>query len=99
MRAFFLLAIVACAARAPAPAAPSNHGGTDAPANAHELRLDVAHMPFEQSIDPTAAIDLVVESKIVSAEVILDGEVVGLTPVRVRVPAGHHDVRVYAEGY
>ena len=98
MRAFAILALASCAARAPASPI-SNRGGTDASADPHELRLDVAHMPFEQAIEPAAPIDLVVESKVVSAEVIVDGKVVGYTPVRVRVPAGRHFVRVYAEGY
>ncbi len=99
MRWLAIFALASCAGRAPAPAPPSNRGGTDAPANAHELRLDIEHMPFEQAIAPTAAVDLVVESKIVSAEVIVDDKVVGYTPVRVRVSAGRHVVRVYAEGY
>ena len=98
MRAALLL-LVACGGSPTHPAAPANRGGADGPASAHELRLDIDRMPSEQSIEPSTAIDLVVVSKIVSAEVIVDGKVVGYTPVRVRVAAGHHVVRVYAEGY
>jgi hypothetical protein len=99
MRAL-VLALVACggaSTRAPAP--PTNHGGIEAPSAAHELRLDITDLPHEVEIDPVAPIELVVTSRVTGAEVIVDGEVVGSTPVRVRVRAGKHQVRVHAEGY
>ena len=98
MRAALLL-LVACGGSPTHPAAPANRGGTPSPTPAHELRLDVTPGPSDIPIDPLAPIDLVVVSKIAGVEVLVDGKVVGVTPVRVRVPAGRHVVRTYAAGY
>jgi hypothetical protein len=63
------------------------------------LRVDVSASPSERPVDPTEAVDLVIESKIAGVEVFVDGKAVGVTPVRVHVPAGRHVIKSYAEGY